>query len=79
MPTITTRHTGDMLFETEVGAHRLTVDVPTRLHNLRVVVRLPHADLAAATRREAIRRVAEHCPVTETIATVQDVQVAIET
>jgi len=50
----------------------LSVDVsyeqaeePTRLVDLEVTINLPNAD--AGDRREAIRRVAEHCPVHETV------------
>ncbi len=42
-------------------------DDPTRLVNLRVTIKLPHAECGA--REAAIRRVAEHCPVHESIAT----------
>lgn len=42
-------------------------DDPTRLVNLRVTIRLPHAE--CGDREAAIRRVAEHCPVHESIAT----------
>jgi putative redox protein len=40
-------------------------DCPTCLTDLEVVVNLPHAD--CGNREEAIRRVAEHCPVHETV------------
>lgn len=50
----------------------LSVDVgyelaeePTRLVDLEVTINLPNADVG--DRREAIRRVAEHCPVHETV------------
>ncbi|WP_129630082.1 OsmC family protein [Candidatus Oscillochloris fontis] len=46
-------------------------DNPTRLINLRSVVNLPHGEFGA--REEALHRVAEHCPVHETIATLGDV------
>lgn len=42
-------------------------DDPTRLVNLRITIRLPHAE--CGERVAAIRRVAEHCPVHESIAT----------
>jgi uncharacterized OsmC-like protein len=38
---------------------------PTSLVDLEVSINLPHAD--CGTREEAIRRVAEHCPVHETV------------
>jgi uncharacterized OsmC-like protein len=56
----------------------LTVDVtfdqqddPTCLVDIEVVVNLPHAD--AGQREAAIRRVAEHCPVHETVEYSLDV------
>jgi putative redox protein len=59
---------------TGLDATDLAVDVdydkaddPTRLVNLRVTIRLPHAE--CGDREAAIRRVAEHCPVHESIAT----------
>ena len=119
MAVVTTRHVGDMLFETELGSHTVTIDVPppmggsdraptppeyfvaslgscvaafvanycrthgmdaaglevdvsfekvekpTRLTDIGITVKLPHAD--CGKRREALLRVAEHCPVHETI------------
>jgi uncharacterized OsmC-like protein len=60
----------------------LTVEVsydkaadPTRLVGLTVTIRLPHA--VCGDRQEAIRRVARHCPVHETIATLSEVQFQI--
>lgn len=60
----------------------LTVDVsftkandPTRLDDLVVTVNLPHA--VCAEREAAIRRVAEHCPVHETIATMSGIRIEI--
>jgi uncharacterized OsmC-like protein len=58
---------------TGLDATDLSVDVnygeddaePTSLVDLEVVINLPHADIG--DRREAIRRVAEHCPVHETV------------
>jgi uncharacterized OsmC-like protein len=38
---------------------------PTSLVDLEMVIKLPHADVG--DRLEAIRRVAEHCPVHETV------------
>ena len=131
MPMITTEYKGDMLFETTVGKHRLTIDVPSniggkdrgpmppqlfiaslgscvgalvaeycerhevdtrdmavdvdfdktdhpsRLTNIKVTVRLPNADCSKQCRRDALRRVAEHCPVHETIETLQGVEFKI--
>lgn len=122
MATITTTYQGGMLFESKVGNHRVSIDVPsemggndraptppqffvvslgscvaafvatycqqsgidaqglavdvsfdkaenpTRLTNLRITVKLPHADCQA--RKQALLRVAEHCPVHETIGTL---------
>lgn len=44
---------------------------PTRLVNLKVKVDLPHAD--CEKKRPAIERVAQHCPVHETIETMEDI------
>jgi uncharacterized OsmC-like protein len=56
----------------------LTVDVayekaddPTRLINLKVKVDLPNAKIAG--REKAIERVADHCPVHQTICSWEDV------
>lgn len=130
MATITTRLTGPMVFESQLGNHTLQIDVPaamggsdrgptppelfvaslgsciaafvaqycqragmdttglevavtfdkadnpTRLINLRALITLPHAECAG--REEAIRRVAEHCPVHETIATLGAVAFEIQ-
>lgn len=131
MSTITTEYKGDMLFETTVGKHRLTIDVPaniggkdrgpmppqlfiaslgscvgalvaeycerhgedtrdmsidvdyektdhpSRLANIKVTVRLPNADCSKQCRRDALRRVAEHCPVHKTIETLHGVEFKI--
>jgi putative redox protein len=65
-----------------IDDHGLAVDVtfdkaddPTRLVNLHIVVRLPNA--SCGDRLEALRRVAEHCPVHATIATLEDVSIEI--
>jgi len=125
MATITTYYKGDMLFESEIGNHKLTIDVPasmggsdrgptppqlfvaslgscigafvaqycekngidasdmtvdihfekaadpTRLINLKAVVTLPHGD--CGKRIKAIERVATHCPVHETISTMEGI------
>lgn len=127
MSKITTFYRGDMLFETQLGNHRLTIDVPptmggkdrgpmppqlfiaslgscvgalvaeycerrgmdagemtvdvtfektehpSRLTDIRVTVTLPNADCSAQRCRDALLRVAEHCPVHQTIETVQGV------
>ena len=43
--------------------------------DLSVTVRLPHAD--CAERAAAIRRVAKHCPVHETIATLSGIHIDV--
>jgi len=48
-----------------VDVHYELVDEPTRLVDLEVTINLPNADVG--DRREAISRVAEHCPVHETV------------
>lgn len=62
-----------------IDASDMTVDVtfdkmdnPTRLVNLKVRVDLPHGK--CADRQAAIQRVAEHCPVHETIVTMQGIE-----
>jgi len=127
MPTITTEYKGDMLFESKVDGHSITIDVPegmggkdrgimppqlfiislgscvaafvakyaeqrgmntegmtanvdfekkehpTRLTDIKVVVNLPKADCSEKCRREALLKVAKHCPVHETIETLNRV------
>jgi putative redox protein len=122
LATLTTYYKGKMLFESQIGNHRVTIDVPpgmggsdrgptppdlfvaslgscigafvaqycerngiddegltvdmtydkvdqpTRLVNLKATINLPKGDCGA--RIEGIRRVAEHCPVHETITTM---------
>lgn len=65
-----------------IDTRDLTVDVsfdkaedPTRLANLKVRVNLPYGD--CAKREQAIRRVAEHCPVHETIATLEGIEIEL--
>lgn len=65
-----------------IDTRDLTVDVsfdkaedPTRLANLKVRVNLPYGD--CAKREQAIRRVAEHCPVHETIATLKGIEIEL--
>lgn len=123
MATITTHYKGDMLFESKIGKHSVTIDVPaamggsdrgptppqvfiaslgscigafvaqycekngidatdmtvdlnfekaadpTRLVNLSAAVKLPNGD--CGKRVKAIERVASHCPVHETISTME--------
>jgi uncharacterized OsmC-like protein len=129
MPTITTRYMGDMLFESQMGNHRLITDVPaamggsdrgptppqvfiaslgscigafvasyckhteidmqdmaievtfdkadnpTRLTNISVTINIPNGNGACAQREEVLRRVAEHCPIHETITTFEGIQI----
>ena len=65
-----------------IDATEMTVDVtfdkvdnPTRLANLKVRVELPHGE--CADRQAALHRVAEHCPVHETILTMQGIDIEI--
>ncbi len=129
MATITTHYKGNMLFETAIGKHTLTIDVPadmggtdrgpqppqifiaslgscigafvaqyseragmdtsgmtvdlsfekaadpTRLINLKATVKLPNAE--CTQRVNAIHKVAEHCPVHETILTMQGLEIEV--
>ena len=129
MAKITTQHKGDMLFETDLGSHKVVIDVPagmggkdrgptppeffvtslgscvaalvanycnkaglnteglsvdvsydkvddpTRLVNVNVEVNLPNADVGG--REKAILRVAERCPVHETICSLDKVSIAL--
>jgi putative redox protein len=67
---------------TAIDVRDMTVDVsfdkaddPTRLVNLRVTINLPHGE--CEKRERAILRVAEHCPVHETIATLKGIQIEL--
>ena len=51
------------------------VDDPTRLTNLKARVELPHGQ--CADRQAALHRVAEHCPVSETILTLEGIDIEI--
>ena len=129
MATISTAYKGDMLFETKIGNHTLTIDVPdsmggtdrgptppqifvaslgscigafvanycnskdidttgmtvdvsfdklpdpTRLGNVKVQVNMPNGTIGG--REKAILRVAGHCPVHETICTLDDVDIVL--
>ena len=129
MGKVTTYYKGDMLFQSKVGDHILTIDVPpamngkdrgptppevfiaslgscvgafvanycepkgvstqdmtvdvtfekaanpTRLTDLQVQVNLPHAECNG--REKAILRVAEHCPVHETINALEGISITI--
>ncbi len=65
-----------------ISTEDMTVDVsfekaqkPVRLTDVRVTVNLPHGD--CSRRLEAIERVAKHCPVHETIETMESVAIEI--
>lgn len=67
---------------TEIDARDMTIDVtfdkveqPTRLTNLKVRVDLPHGQ--CHEREKAIHRVAQHCPVHETISTLEGIDIRI--
>lgn len=49
---------------------------PTRLTNLRAIVYLPNADVK--DKAAAVRRVAEHCPVHETIVSTSGMDIEIQ-
>lgn len=130
MAQITTQHKGNMLFESQVGNHRVLIDVPstmggtdrgptppeffvaslgscvaalvanycdkveintkdlsvdvsydkaddpTRLTNINVQINLPHGDISG--RERAILRVAERCPVHETISNMDNVKISLD-
>lgn len=68
--------------KSDIDTKDMTIDVtfdkvedPTRLVNLKIEVNLPHGD--CKKRQKAILRVAEHCPVHETIATLEGIQINI--
>jgi len=63
----TTGMTVDMSFD--------KVEDPTRLVNLKIQVKLPHGD--CSKRKKAILRVAEHCPVHETISTLEGIEMEL--
>jgi len=133
MGKVTTTYKGDMLFESEMGKHRITtegpqdwggkdrspmppqlfmasigscvgvlvthfcqqhqlnaeglkVDVdyeaaqnPTRFENIKVNVDLPNAQCDDSCTQKALKHVAEHCPVHETIVTVDKIKFTINT
>jgi putative redox protein len=65
-----------------VDTSDMTVDVsfdkvedPTRLTNIKIDVNVPHGD--CSKRKKAILRVAEHCPVHQTICSLEGVEINI--
>ena len=133
MAVITTKYMGDMLYETKLGPHTVTIDVPegmggknrgpmppqlfisslgscvavlvtdfckhhdldpegltvdvsyefakhpSRMTDINVDVSLPNAHCDDECTKKALKQVAEHCPVHETIATLKDVSFNITT
>ena len=133
MGQIITQHKGGMLFETEIGKHKLviegpeswggkdrgpmppqifmaslgscvgvlvahfcdthglddtglqvtvdyvTADHPTRFTNINVTVNQPNAKFDDDCTRKAIAKVAEHCPIHETITTLDEIKFNIIT
>ena len=66
----------------DVNTADLSVDVafdkaddPSRLVNLKVTINLPHGE--CKQRKAALQRVAEHCPVHETISTLGGIEIEI--
>lgn len=64
--------------ETDASGMRVEVSFdkeanPTRLTNIKVKVIMPHADCQDKRREAALKRVAEHCPVHQTIETMEAV------
>ena len=66
----------------DIDTRDMTVDVsfdkvenPTRLVNLRIRVDLPYGQ--CEKKEKALRRVAEHCPVHETISTMEGIEMEI--
>jgi uncharacterized OsmC-like protein len=69
--------------QTEIDPKGMTVEVsfdkvpdPTRLVNLKIDVNLPNGD--CKKREKALLRVAEHCPVHETIATIEGIKINVK-
>lgn len=69
-----------------LNAERLSVTVsydvadhPTRFTNIKVDIHLPDAQCDDECTRRAIRHVAEHCPVHETMAMLEGITFELET
>lgn len=56
-----------------------SADHPTRFTNIRVTVHLPSAKCDDECTRKAIRNVAQHCPVHETITLLGEIEFSIVT
>lgn len=54
-------------------------DHPVRFTNIRVTVNMPDTNCPDEITRKALQHVAEHCPVHETIATMEKVSFTIRT
>lgn len=70
----------------ELDDSGMTIDVcydkadhPTRFTNIKVVVNMPKTQCADELTQKALKHVAEHCPVHETITTLGSVEFVIET
>jgi putative redox protein len=69
----------------DVDGRDLRVDVdfektgePTRLRRILVRIAVPHADMSSDRLRTVIQRVAEHCPVHETVSTLDAIRFEFE-
>jgi uncharacterized OsmC-like protein len=67
------RNAGTDVTDLSVDVAYAKAEDPTRLTNVRVRINLPHGDYAR--REKAILRVAERCPVHETVCTLDEVQI----
>ena len=54
-------------------------DHPSRFTNIRVTVNMPDTNCPDEITRKALQHVAEHCPVHETIATMEKISFVIRT
>ena len=61
--------------EMTVDVEFTKTDQPTRLTDLAITINMPHA--SCQDREAAIRRVAEHCPVHETIVALDEIKFTI--
>ena len=110
MGQVITQHKGGMLFESEMGQHKLIIegpeswggknrgpmppqiftdlkvivdydnaDHPARFYNINVTINLPNAECDDDCTRKALAKIAEHCPVHETITTLDKINFNIIT
>lgn len=61
-----------------VRADFAKADHPRRLQNLRLAIHLPNVDCDEACSAAVLERVAAHCPVAETIASLEGVDLHVE-